>query len=269
MATNWRRLCAGLLDEVTHESTTTCLIREMLEQTEKTTPNLPLPKPKFEDFFKATLNKVNTAFNMPIPEHELEQQWDSQTDELKWWWELSLDEQLAWAQTRAVAADRAQRGDAPAPLEPRATTTPKTQTPTDADLYDLAAEYTGDPVPAMRSALALWGRPAVAQPEPEELTDKELKRLAWNIHAEAKDDTTCGDVVVRVCRAAIAADRARYGRPAVAPVAVSERITSIATAVQKCAFGWKPTAKLIGNVCAEDVADLCSAILPTPPTFNS
>jgi len=44
----------------------------------------------------------------------------------------------------------------------RATTNPKVQTPTDADLYDLAAEYSGDPVPAMRSALALWGSPAVA-----------------------------------------------------------------------------------------------------------
>jgi hypothetical protein len=77
-----------------------------------------------------------------------------------------------------------------------------------------------------RSQPARQGRPAVApvaQPEAEELTDEELKRLAWNIHAEAKDDTTCGDVVVRVCRVAIAADRACYGRSAVAPVAASER----------------------------------------------
>ena len=229
----------------------------------------------------------------PIPEHELEQQWNSQADAFKQWTNLSLGEQLAWAQARAVAADRAQRGDAPPTLEPRgcptpgacscptapivppeliralklaeaaladigdaereegddlawaearaasnlprirqalnlwrnqafvtqvtvdalqrlrqwggwvgsagysddvflgvvdwidggmsgalpplpdyissrATTTPKVQTPTDADLYNLAAEYSGDPVPAMRSALALWGRTAVAQPEPEE-----------------------------------------------------------------------------------------------------
>jgi hypothetical protein len=131
---------------------------------------------------------------------------------------------LAWAEARA-AQDLPRIRQAlklPDYILSRATTTPKVQTPTDADLYDLAAEHSGDPVPAMRSALALWGSPAVAQPEVEELTDKELKRLAWNIHAEAKDDTTCGDVVVRVCRAAIAADRARYGRPAVAPVTQPE-----------------------------------------------
>jgi hypothetical protein len=41
----------------------------------------------------------------------------------------------------------------------------------------------------------------------------------------------------------------------------SERIISIAKAVQEHAFGWEPDARLIGNVCAEDVADLCGAIL--------
>jgi len=33
--------------------------------------------------------------------------------------------------------------------------------PTDEDLYDLAEVFNGDPVPAMRRALELWGRPAV------------------------------------------------------------------------------------------------------------
>jgi hypothetical protein len=50
----------------------------------------------------------------------------------------------------------------------------------------------------------------------------------------------------------------------------SERIISIAKAIQEHAFGWEPDARLIGNVCAEDVADLCSAVLarwgrPTSP----
>jgi hypothetical protein len=40
-----------------------------------------------------------------------------------------------------------------------------------------------------------------------------------------------------------------------------ERIISIAKAVQEHAFGWEPDARLIGNVCAKDVADLCSAVL--------
>jgi hypothetical protein len=45
------------------------------------------------------------------------------------------------------------------------------------------------------------------------------------------------------------------------PEGVTERIAFIATAVRECAFGWEPTARLIGNVCAEDVADLCGAVL--------
>ena len=45
------------------------------------------------------------------------------------------------------------------------------------------------------------------------------------------------------------------------PVGPTERIVSIAKAVQECAFAWAPTARLIGNVCAEDVADLCAAVL--------
>ena len=40
-----------------------------------------------------------------------------------------------------------------------------------------------------------------------------------------------------------------------------ERIVSIAKAVQECAFAHGPDARLIGNVCAEDVADLCAAVL--------
>jgi hypothetical protein len=49
----------------------------------------------------------------------------------------------------------------------------------------------------------------------------------------------------------------------VSPVGVgpSERIVSIAKAVQECAFAHEPDARLIGNVCAEDVADLCDAVL--------
>jgi hypothetical protein len=44
-------------------------------------------------------------------------------------------------------------------------------------------------------------------------------------------------------------------------VGPSERIVSIAKAVQECAFAHEPDARLIGNVCAEDVADLCNAVL--------
>jgi hypothetical protein len=71
-------------------------------------------------------------------------------------------------------------------------------------------------------------------------------------------ETDWGAVVV-----AITATRAALAQPeAEGP---SERIISIAKAVQEHAFSWEPDARLIGNVCAEDVADLCGAILATPP----
>ena len=315
--------------------------------------------PKHVLLFNPSAHTIVTP--KPIPEHELEQQWNSQANASRWLW-LSHGEQLAWAQTQAVAADRAQRGDAPAPLEPRgcptpgacscptapivppeliralelaeaglsdigdsdrelgddlawtearaaqdlprirqalnlwrnqaspfcrpialvdalqrlrrwgglvgstgysadvvlgvvawidggmsgalpplpdyilsrATTTPKVQTPTDADLYNLAAEYSGDPVPAMRSALALWGRTAVAQPEPEELPDDKFLALAKShdviytkrdgtMASPFQEDTDIGSEVLSFARSAIADDRARSGRSAVAPVAASER----------------------------------------------
>ena len=41
---------------------------------------------------------------------------------------------------------------------------PEPQGPTDEEVYDLADVFNGDPVPAIRRALELWGRPAI---EPE------------------------------------------------------------------------------------------------------
>jgi hypothetical protein len=38
--------------------------------------------------------------------------------------------------------------------------------PSETDLYDLAAEFNGDPVPAMRRALELWGNPLQGAPAP-------------------------------------------------------------------------------------------------------
>jgi hypothetical protein len=40
-----------------------------------------------------------------------------------------------------------------------------------------------------------------------------------------------------------------------------ERITSIAKAVQECARAWSPNARLLGNVRADDIDDLCNAVL--------
>jgi len=58
--------------------------------------------------------------------------------------------------------------------------------------------------------------------------------------------------------------RARAALAQPEPVALTDRIASIAKAVQECAFAWEPDARLIGNVCAEDIADLCGAILAPP-----
>jgi hypothetical protein len=73
-------------------------------------------------------------------------------------------------------------------------------------------------------------------------------------------DRDCFDpVCLMECREHLSQTRAALAQPE--PEGVTERIASIATAVRECAFGWEPTARLIGNVCAEDVADLCGAIL--------
>ena len=50
----------------------------------------------------------------PFSEHDLRQQWNQQADEFNQWDSLDSSEQLAWAQVRAIAADRARR-PAPAP----------------------------------------------------------------------------------------------------------------------------------------------------------
>ena len=95
----------------------------------------------------------------PLSEDDLRQQWNQQADEYNQWESLDSWEQLAWAQALAIRADR----HAAAPKAK-----PEGQRPTDEDLYDLAAEFNGDPVPAMRRALELWGNPLQGAPEPGE-----------------------------------------------------------------------------------------------------
>lgn len=43
--------------------------------------------------------------------------------------------------------------------------------------------------------------------------------------------------------------------------ATDERITSIAKAVQECARAWSPNIRLLGNVSADDIDDLCNFVL--------
>ena len=78
----------------------------------------------------------------------------------------------------------------------------------------------------------------------------------------------CLEYIDRTCDVPIPGtllDRARAALAQPEPEGVGdERITSIAKAVQECAFAWEPDARLIGNVRAEDIADLCGAVLAPP-----
>lgn len=97
------------------------------------------PKPMEVPSTKLTAEDILPG---PLTESDLRQSWNTQADDYNNWDSLSVNEQLAWAQTSAIAALKAE---------------PHRMQPTDQDLYDLAAEFAGDPVPAMRRALELYG----------------------------------------------------------------------------------------------------------------
>jgi hypothetical protein len=98
-------------------------------------------------------------------------------------------------------------------------------------------------------------RAELAKPEPQ-------GAVQWS-------EGICGDgaailrdgVMVPIEEVVASLNRAEQRTAQPEPEGPSERIISIAKAVQKCAFGWEPDVQVIGNICAEDVADLCSAVL--------
>ena len=103
-----------------------------------------------------------------------------------------------------------------------------------------------------------------AEPVGEGPSNEELiKSVMWMLD-EVVYENDQGEIV-RSLRELIA----RWGRPAAPPAPAAEpvgegpskRIVSVAKAVQECAFAHESDARLIGNVCAEDVADLCAAVL--------
>jgi len=95
----------------------------------------------------------------PFSVDDLRRAWNQQADEHNQWDSLDSDEQLAWAQVQSIDADRAR-----AAMKAKA----DGQRPTDEDLYDLAEQFNGDTVPAMRRALELWGNPLQGAPAPGE-----------------------------------------------------------------------------------------------------
>ena len=86
-------------------------------------------------------------------------------------------------------------------------------------------------------------------------------QLAENIRylLDCVADGDSDPVAIAECVQHLGATRALLSQPE--PEGPSDRIISIAMAVQECASAWEPTAQLIGNVCAEDIADLCGAVL--------
>ena len=80
----------------------------------------------------------------PLTEEDIRRGWNQQADEHNQWESLDSEEQLAWAQALAIKAHRPVAA-LKAELEGEG--------PTDEDLYSLAEQFHGDPVPAMRRAL--------------------------------------------------------------------------------------------------------------------
>jgi hypothetical protein len=91
------------------------------------------------------------------------------------------------------------------------------------------------------------------------MTDWKVRCAELANYLQGRKDLECGWGEEDPEQDLIDRTRAELAKPE--PVAASEHIISIAKAVQECAFGWEPDARVIGNVCAEDVVDLCSAVL--------
>ena len=114
---------------------------------------------------------------------------------------------------------------------------PEPEGPTVMEIIELADEIEAEglgQVDLVRRALARWGRLAV-ESEPEALTDEEILKISDQFDIDGIEDVTKGMPLdtfwdsyqpqqrIAFARAIIAADRARYGRPAIKPVPVSER----------------------------------------------
>ena len=91
----------------------------------------------------------------PLSEHDLREQWNAQAGEFNQWESLDTSEQLAWAQTRAIAADRF---------------LPPVAKPTPVDLAALHDPDFSDGLTPSQHLDVLWGGPdprVAATPAPE------------------------------------------------------------------------------------------------------
>jgi hypothetical protein len=119
---NWLRQSAALDGAVVSQTLLNLLERvEALEQrpTSKQSLQVPptpeaasvvVPASNFDSRLIALATTSEQIPPGPYSEHELQNQWNAQADEHNQWESLDLCEQLAWAQARAIAADRNGRG---------------------------------------------------------------------------------------------------------------------------------------------------------------
>ena len=130
-----------------------------------------------------TIRAAQTSDDIPMgpfSEDDLRQQWNAQADEHNQWESLDSAEQLAWAQARAIAVDRASPQPPPK--------TPAAEELTDVQLWELLPKRLEQNLLAMVQLTALH--------HPNNLTPIQL------LQDVAPD-------FVDYARAAIAADRAR------------------------------------------------------------
>ena len=110
---------------------------------------------------------------------------------------------------------------------------PEAEGPSDEDLYDLAEVFNDDPVPAMRRALELWGRPA-AEPAPEPGPKERPRELQWPASVaqgchEAAAEAESGSPLQQLLVAA--GDLLERGRPAAAQPSDEELLATLNQAV--------------------------------------
>ena len=127
----------------------------------------PLPPPPMTDpRLIALSSNPGQVEPGPFSEHDLREQWNAQADGFNQWESLDSSEQLAWAQTRAIAADRF---------------LPPVAKPTPVDLAALHDPDFSDGLTPDQHLEVLWGGadPRVAAtPAPEELEAERVLRLA-------------------------------------------------------------------------------------------
>jgi hypothetical protein len=180
----------------------------------------------------------------PYSEHELRTQWDAQADEHNQWGSLDSSEQLAWAQARAIAADRNGRpatppAQGPAPDKPAESLAARRLLEKLArlddsvgitvaevrQLADHAAAWLRETPPGQPVAIESRGCPTpgacfcvvpVAPPAPEVGEVKELVRRLRDWYSIP--------LLSERERAATLLQQLSAPAPAVVPVAVSERL---------------------------------------------